>query len=89
MAYVTEQLTADESRTKDSLGSARKLQDVGESLGLAAGKTVARLRENAALARQHAQQVTSENPLQFLALLAGVAAVAGFATRLWRSSGNA
>ncbi|GEM_PF-4041162 len=89
MADIAEQLSADESRTKDSLSSTRKLRGVGETLGLAAGKTVARLRENAALARQRAQQVTSENPLRFLAVLAGVAAVAGFATRLWRSSGNA
>jgi len=88
MADIEEQLSADKLYAKDSLSTA-KLQGIGESIGLAAGKTVAKSRELAALARQRTQQVISENPLQFLALLAGVAAVAGFATRLWRSSGNA
>ena len=88
MAYVTEQLSANKLYTKESVTTG-KLQRAGESIGVAAGKTVAKSRELAELARQRSQQVTSENPLQFLALLVGVAAVAGFATRLWRSSGNA
>jgi hypothetical protein len=81
-------LNADEQWTSAS-PTTGKLQHAGESIGIAAGRTVAKSREFAALLRQRAQQVTTENPLQFLAVLAGVAAVAGFATRLWRSSGDA
>jgi hypothetical protein len=87
MAY-TMKLDPDEQWASAS-PTTEKLQRAGESIGIAAGKTVARSREFAALVRQRAQQITTENPLQFLAVLAGVAAVAGFATRLWRSSGNA
>lgn len=88
MASIADQLSEVEQGTKDSR-TRGKLQRAGESVGIAAGKTVAKSREFADLARQRAQQVTSENPLRFLAVLAGVALVAGFATRLWRSSGNA
>ena len=87
MAYKMK-LNADEQWTSAS-PTPEKLQRAGESIGIAAGKTVAKSREFAALVRQRAQQVAMENPLQFLAVLGGVAAIAGFATRIWRSSGNA
>ena len=88
MAYMTERLSGGDHGTSAS-PTTEKLQRAGESIGIAGGKTVAKSREFAALVRQRAQQVTMENPLRFLAVLAGVAAIAGFATRIWRSSGNA
>lgn len=78
----------DEQSTSASPRTA-KLQGAGESLGIAVGKMVAKSREFTARVREGAEQVKEEKPLQLLAVLAGVAAVAGFATRIWRSRGNA
>lgn len=88
MAYMVDSSSADEQSTY-AFSKTGKLQRAGEFLGIAAGKAVARSREFAELVRQRAERVKEEKPLRLLAVLAGVAAVAGFATRIWRSSGNA
>ena len=88
MIDLMETLNADEQGTCFSANTG-KLQRAGESLGIAVGNTVAKSREFAARVRERAEQVKEEKPLQILAVLAGVAVVAGFATRIWRSSGNA
>ena len=88
MADLMETLNEDVQGTCSSPNTG-KLQRAGESLGIAVGNTVAKSREFAARVRERAAQVKEEKPIQLLAVLAGVAAVAGFATRIWRSSGNA
>jgi hypothetical protein len=89
MAHMIERLdTGEEQLTRPRQGLG-KLQRAGESLGAAVGKTVAKFREFATLARANAEIVKEQRPLQFLAIFAGVAAVAGFGTRVWRSRRNA
>ena len=88
MAYRVERSSADEQSTY-AFSKIGKLQRAGESFGIVAGKAVAKSREFAELVRERAERVKEEKPLRLLAVLAGVAAVAGFATRVWRSSGNA
>lgn len=66
-----------------------KLQDAGESLGLAIGKSVAKTRALGQQLRERAVTFKDEKPLQLLGILAGIAMAAGFATRVWRSARNA
>ena len=65
------------------------LQRAGTSLGVAAGKAVAKVHGAATLVAERAKMVKEEKPLQLIAVFAGLAAVAGFTTRLWRASRNA
>ncbi len=60
-----------------------------ESAGQCLGAAVRDTRQFAARLRQRAETIKEEQPLQFIAVVAGVSVAAGFATRLWRSSRNA
>jgi hypothetical protein len=88
MAHMIERLSDEEEQPSGPCRTG-KLQRAGESLGMVTGKTVAKSREFATRVRERAERVREEKPLQFLAVLASVAVVAGFATRLWRASENA
>jgi hypothetical protein len=88
MAYMVERVTL-EDQAIANLARRGGLQRVGASLGVAAGKTVAKVHEAATLVAERAEKVKEEKPLQLLAVLAGLSAVAGFAIRLWRVSRNA
>jgi hypothetical protein len=87
MAHMVERVTLEDQAT--ALERTGRLQRAGASLGVAAGKTVARVHEAATLVAKRAEKVKEEKPLQLLAGLAGFAAVAGFTVRLWRVSRNA
>ena len=67
----------------------RTLQGIGESVGLAIGKSVAKTRQLGQQMRDRAEYVRQEKPLQLLGVLAGFAMAAGVATRVWRSTRNA
>lgn len=90
MAYMAEGLNSVDNNlpgaTEETSG---KLRRAGESLGAAAGKTVARSRGLATLVRDRAETIKEEKPLQILAVVGGIAVIVGFATRLWRASSNA
>lgn len=88
MAYMVERVTLEDSAIA-TLARTGGLQRAGASLGVAAGKTVAKAHEAATLVAERAEKVKEEKPLQLLAVLAGLSAVAGFAIRLWRISRNA
>lgn len=72
-----------EDQETAALARTGRLQRTGASLGVAAGKTVAKVHEAAALVAERAEKVKEERPLRLLAVLAGLAAVAGFTARLW------
>jgi hypothetical protein len=84
---MVERVTREDAAT--ALQRTGRLQRVGTSLGVAAGKTVAKVHEAATVVAERAEKVKEEKPLQLLAVLAGLAAVAGFAIRLWKVSRNA
>ena len=88
MAHRVERVTVEDQETAP-LERTGRLQRAGASLGVAAGKTVAKVHEAATLVAERAEKVKEEKPLQLLAVLGGLAAVAGFAIRLWRVSRNA
>ena len=88
MAYMVERVTLEDPAIA-TLARTSGLQRAGASLGVAAGKTVAKVHEAATLVAERAEKVKEEKPLQLLAVLGGLAAVAGFAIRLWRVSKNA
>jgi hypothetical protein len=71
---------------KEQLASAScwmgAVQNAGERLGIVAGKT----RAFATRLLDRADEAKHNNPIQFLAILAGIAIVAGFSIRLWRSN---
>ena len=86
------------TNTNEEFGIANNgnLQRAGDSLGTAAGTAVAKsrefvilLRDRANRLRQRALLVKEEKPLQILAVVAGLSAIAGFASRFWRTSRNA
>ena len=89
MAYMAEALNSVDSnfpgttKNEEAYGT---FQRAGESIGTAAGKTVAKSRELALLVRHRAETMKEEKPLQILAVVGGIAVVVGFATRLWRAS---
>lgn len=91
MAYMAEGLNSGDNSFSGTTPeeSSGTLQRAGESLGTAAGKVVAKSRELATLMRDRAETIKEEKPLQILAVVGGIAVVVGFATRLWRASGNA
>ena len=62
-----------------------RMQCAGESVGLAIGNSVARIHGFGQHLRVRAETVKQQRPLQVLAAFAGVAVVAGFAARVWRS----
>ena len=82
MAHLTERLSL-EKQAPGAFARTGRLQRAGASLGVAAGKTVAKVHEAAELVAKRAEKVKEERPLRLLAVLAGLAAVAGFTTRLW------
>mgnify|MGYP001209480469 CR=1 FL=1 len=90
MAYMAEGLNSVDNHypgtTQEASG---KLRRAGESIGNAAGKTIARSRGLATLVRDRAETIKEEKPLQILAVVGVVAAIVGFAIRLWRASNNA
>jgi len=95
MAHMMERLDTHEELTFTPRNNG-KLQQAGESLGTAAGRAVTKSREFVTLVgeradrlKHRAERVKEEKPLQILAVLAGVSAIAGFATRLWRANRNA
>ena len=88
MAQMVERLNTSEDFITAPAATG-KLQDAGESLGLALGKSVAKTRELGQQLRHRAEFVKQEKPLQLLGILAGIAMAAGFATRVWRSIRNA
>lgn len=88
MAHMVERVRL-EDQAIDALDRRGRLQRAGASLGVTAGKIVAKVREAAALVAERAEKVKEERPLQLLAVLAGFAAIAGFTIRLWRASRSA
>jgi hypothetical protein len=95
MAHAMERLNTDDQLMIESTIN-RKLERAAESLGTAAGTAVAKSREfvsllgeRADILRHRAERVGEEKPLQILAVLAGIFACAGVATRLWRANRNA
>ncbi len=88
MAQMVERLNTSEDFITAPVATG-KLQDAGESLGLAIGKSVAKTRELGQQLRHRAEFVKQEKPLQLLGILAGIAMAAGVATRVWRSTRNA
>ena len=64
---------------------ARMFENAGERLGMAVEKT----RRLATRINCRAHQIKEQQPLQFLAVLAGAAFAAGVATRVWRARRNA
>ena len=88
MAQMVERLNTSEDFITAPAATG-KLQDAGESLGLALGKSVAKTRELGQRLRDCTEFVKQEKPLQLLGILAGIAMAAGVATRVWRSTRNA
>ncbi len=95
MAYAMEKLNGDDQWMIEPATS-RTLERAAESLGTAAGTAVAKSREfvsllgeRAEILRYRAERVGEEKPLQLLAVLAGIFACAGVATRLLRANRNA
>ena len=84
MAQMAERLNTSDEFTS-APAEKGKLQDVGESLGLAIGKSVASVHDFGQQLRERAQSFKQEKPLQLLGIFAGIAVAAGFATRVWRS----
>jgi hypothetical protein len=84
MAHMTGTLRTGSEQLATALGTMEKLQNAGECLGVAADETQA--FANHVLDR--AAEIKREKPLPFLAVIAGLALVAGIATRVWRASAH-
>jgi ElaB/YqjD/DUF883 family membrane-anchored ribosome-binding protein len=85
MAQMIATLRIGRERLAAALRAMGQLQNASKRLGVAAGQTQAFARH----VFDRAGEVQREKPLHFLAMVAGLALVAGIATRVWRGRADA
>jgi hypothetical protein len=85
MALAMDTLQTGREQLATALRIIEQLRNTGERLGFATAKAQAFTHQ----LLDRAGEVKREKPLYFLAAIAGLALVAGMATRIWRANTNA